>query len=167
MSFTRCDLTRVFRSRGPQFVTPLGQWSLEMRSQRGRPVSPGCDDIVIGVESTSRWAGDLFRGVCWFAVPRWRRTRRRSLLRRHSSIRDRVVPDGGGVRDHGTVSSESPRRGRRAGRARPAPPRRGSGPKHPRSLRATEPVWYPGWERPGSRGAYLGRSPRPMPPAPG
>jgi len=35
VSFTRCDLTRAFRSRGPQFVTPLGSVVLGDETQRG------------------------------------------------------------------------------------------------------------------------------------
>jgi hypothetical protein len=82
MSFTRCNLTRAFGSTVPQFVTPLGSVVFgDEIARRAGPVSPGCDDIVIGVQSTSRWAVGSFGGVCWLAVPRWRRTRRRSLLR--------------------------------------------------------------------------------------
>jgi len=65
----------------PNLLRLWGQWSLEMRSQRGRPVSPGCDDITIEVRMTSRRSVGSFGGVCWLAVPRWGRTRRRSLLR--------------------------------------------------------------------------------------
>jgi len=36
MSFTRCDLTRAFGSRVPQFVTPLGSVVFRDETQRGR-----------------------------------------------------------------------------------------------------------------------------------